>query len=56
MTPVRQITITAIDFEGTGAVKGWPDEPWQIGLISLREGRIAPESAFESLLRIAIAR
>lgn len=52
MTPVRQMIITAIDFEGTGAVKGWPDEPWQIGLISLREGRIAPESAFESLLRI----
>ncbi len=52
MIPVRHAIITAIDFEGTGAVKGWPDEPWQIGLISLRDGYIAPESAFESLLQI----
>lgn len=52
MMPARNAIITAIDFEGTGTVKGWPDEPWQIGLISLREGCIAPETAFESLLRI----
>lgn len=52
MTPARQMIITAIDFEGTGAVQGWPDEPWQIGLISLQGGCIAPETAFESLLRI----
>jgi DNA polymerase III epsilon subunit-like protein len=52
MIPVRHATITAIDFEGTGAVKGWPDEPWQIGLVSLHDGRIAPETAFESLLRV----
>lgn len=52
MTPARECIITAIDFEGTGAVQGWPDEPWQIGLISLRQGCIVPESAFESLLRV----
>jgi len=52
MSPARITLITAIDFEGTGAVKGWPDEPWQIGLISLRAGQIVAESAFESLLCI----
>lgn len=52
MTPVRNAIITSIDFEGTGAVKGWPDEPWQIGLISLQDGCIAPGTVFESLLRV----
>jgi len=52
MSLVRQTIITAIDFEGTGAVKGWPDEPWQIGLIALHDGCVVPETAFESLLRI----
>ncbi len=52
MPPVQQIVITAIDFEGTGVVQGYPDEPWQIGLVSLRAGRVVPESAFESLLRV----
>lgn len=52
MTPARNTRITAIDFEGTGAVKGWPDEPWQIGLVTLHEGRVVAESAFECLLQI----
>jgi DNA polymerase III epsilon subunit-like protein len=52
MTLARDALITAIDFEGTGAVSGWRDEPWQVGLIALRQGRVVPESAFESLLRI----
>ena len=25
-------TLTAIDFETTGSVPGWPNEPWQVGL------------------------
>lgn len=29
------IELTAIDFETTGTVKGLPNEPWQIGLVSL---------------------
>jgi DNA polymerase-3 subunit epsilon len=52
MSLAREQVITAIDFEGTGAVKGWPDEPWQVGLVALHDGRIAPETQFESLLRI----
>lgn len=45
-------TITVIDFEGTGAVKGYPDEPWQIGLVQLQHGKVNIATSFESLLRI----
>lgn len=48
----RDHTITVLDFEGTGVVKGWPDEPWQIGLVQIRGGSIIQQSAYESLLRI----
>ncbi len=47
-----EATITVIDFEGTGAVKGYPDEPWQIGLVQLRNGKVDISTRFESLLRI----
>jgi len=52
MIPVRNAIITSIDFEGTGAVQGWTAEPWQIGLVTLRDGGIAPATVYESLLRI----
>jgi DNA polymerase III epsilon subunit-like protein len=47
-----QTSITVIDFEGTGSVKGYPDEPWQIGLVQIRNGSVCAESTFESLLRV----
>lgn len=30
--PAREAVFTAIDFETTGSVPGWPNEPWQIGM------------------------
>ena len=45
-------TITVLDFEGTGAVQGYPDEPWQIGLIQLRNGKVERDTIYESLLRV----
>ena len=45
-------TITVIDFEGTGVVKGYPDEPWQIGMVDVKNGIVRPETALESLLRV----
>jgi DNA polymerase-3 subunit epsilon len=47
-----QATITVIDFEGTGIVQGYPDEPWQIGLIQINNGVVQPDTIFESLLRV----
>lgn len=52
----RDAVITALDFETTGAVAGWPVEPWQLGLVQIRQGRVDPSSARESLLRVDAGR
>jgi len=44
--------LTSIDFETTGAVPGYPNEPWQIGLVAIEDGRIVEESRFTSWLRV----
>lgn len=44
----------AIDFETTGAVPGFPNEPWQVGAVSVpADGPIVRDSCFESLLRVS---
>jgi len=48
--------ITVLDYESTGTLHGYPNEPWQIGMVSLRGGKIDPESMLESLLRVDINR
>lgn len=52
MKPAREEVITAIDFEGTGAVKGYADEPWQVGVVLIRDGHIDVSSCFEHLLYV----
>lgn len=47
-----QTDITVLDFESCGAVPGYADEPWQLGLVVLRAGVLAPETCWESLLRV----
>ena len=44
--------IVAIDFEATGVVGEWPDEPWQVGMIRIRHGKIMTAPTFESLLQV----
>jgi DNA polymerase III epsilon subunit-like protein len=51
---------SAIDFETTGAVPGLPNEPWQVGVVSvpadaaIRHSAFSIQhSAFESLLRVS---
>jgi DNA polymerase III subunit epsilon len=46
--------ITVIDFETTGPVYHYPDEPWQIGLVQLIDGRLEPKAMFDSLLKVGI--
>jgi DNA polymerase III subunit epsilon len=48
----RENTVVVLDFESTGPVAGFPDEPWQIGLVLLRGGRLDPDSFYESLLHV----
>ncbi len=42
--------ITVLDYESTGALAGYANEPWQIGMVSLKGGKVDAGSMFESLL------
>ena len=46
----------AIDFETTGSVPGFPNEPWQVGVLAVPAAAEEPPAAFDSLLRIDPAR
>ena len=48
--------ITVLDYETTGSFRGFPAEPWQIGMVSLKNGKVDPTSMFESLLRVDVNR
>ena len=50
--PIREVELTALDFETTGSVRGFPNEPWQIGIVSLKAGCVDGDSMFESLLKV----
>lgn len=51
--PAHTAEFTALDFETTGHVKGFPNEAWQIGLVRMCGPEIVPGTAFESLLHVA---
>lgn len=51
-TPACECVFSVIDFETTGAVAGWPVEPWQVGVVSFQNGRVLSGSGFETLLYI----
>jgi len=51
-TKARALTFVVLDFETTGTVCGFPIEPWQIGIVHVCQGRVQPESQFESLIRV----
>jgi DNA polymerase III subunit epsilon len=36
----REAILTVLDFESTGAVRGHAEEPWQVGMVEVREGRV----------------
>ena len=46
------MTYISLDFETTGTVRGWPNEPWQLGLVAITDGRPVPESRWETFFRI----
>jgi DNA polymerase III subunit epsilon len=49
---LRRTILTVLDFETTGSVPGFDTEPWQVGAVQIRNGRVDPESCFESLIRV----
>lgn len=50
--PACEVDITALDFETTGTVPGWPVEPWQIGIVAVRGGQVLAESRLSQWIRI----
>lgn len=46
----------ALDFETTGVVKGWPNEPWQLGLVELVDGEPVPDTRWETYFHVAADR
>lgn len=48
--------ITVLDFESTGSLRGFDNEPWQIGMVSLKGGAVDAGSMFDSLLKVDINR
>ena len=49
--PLVDLRLTAVDFETTGAVPGWPVEPWQIGMVRFSLAAATALESFESLVR-----
>ncbi len=49
---ISNAEITVLDYESTGSLNGFPNEPWQIGFVALKQGKIDSGSLFESLLRV----
>ena len=50
--PLLGLRLTAVDFETTGSVPGWPVEPWQIGMVRFALDGSVPMEVFESLIRV----
>ena len=46
----------ALDFETTGTIAGFPNEPWQLGLVAIEGGRVIPETRWETYLRVDASR
>jgi len=44
--------ITVLDFETTGTLRGFVNEPWQIGMVSLCNGKIDTSTMFVSLIKV----
>ncbi len=55
-TAIPDAQITVLDYESTGSLRDYPNEPWQIGMVSLRAGKVDRNSMFESLLRVGVNR
>jgi DNA polymerase III epsilon subunit-like protein len=49
---LKECKITVLDFETTGPVADYPDEPWQLGLVVLENGVINPEMSLDRFLYV----
>ena len=49
----REAHLVAVDFESTGTVPGYPDEPWQIGIVPIAGGKPDPSGVHERYIQVA---
>ena len=49
---VRETELTVIDFETTGAVEGYESQPWQIGMIRFREGKVVWDETVDEFFEV----
>ena len=49
---LQSTSFVASDFETTGGVAGYLSVPWQIGVVSVRNGRVDLAESFNSYLRV----
>jgi len=49
----REACFVAVDFESTGTVPGYPDEPWQIGVVPISKGELLIGRTYESFIRVS---
>lgn len=54
--PAARAQFLAVDFESTGAVPGYPDQPWQLAIVPVADGRVMAGEAYETLLHVDAAR
>jgi DNA polymerase III epsilon subunit-like protein len=54
--PAIEARLIALDFESTGKVPGYPEQPWQIGLVPVDGGRVCFDQAYVSWLKIPVDR
>ncbi len=52
MPLARHDTYTVLDFETTGVVQGYISEPWQIGAVTFKKGRILKHHKLNKLLKV----
>lgn len=50
--PARDARLWVVDFESTGAVSGYPDQPWQLAAVPMVCADVQMADAFETYLRI----
>ncbi len=48
----NQAAYTVIDFETTGMVEGFPNVPWQVGMVYFAGGTMQADHVFQSLLNV----
>ncbi len=51
-TPASQSDFAALDFECTGPVDGFPNTPWQIGIVRIACGHVDMSRSFVSFLHV----